>query len=57
MYMVCSVTILKYDSIIRNFVMIDSSIWGHNTIINRNVSIDSNVLVGHDVFISENVKN
>ncbi|MDB4834353.1 hypothetical protein OAH80_04585 [Acidimicrobiia bacterium] len=44
------------NSIIRNFVMIDSSIWGHNTIINRNVSIDSNVLVGHDVFISENVK-
>ena len=43
------------NSIIRNFVNIDSSIWGHNTILSKNVAIDSNVLVGHDVFVSENV--
>ena len=43
------------NCIIRNFVNIDSSVWGQNTTISQNVSIDSNVLIGHDVNLSENV--
>ena len=43
------------NCIIRNFVNIDSSVLGSEYEISQNVSIDSNVLIGHDVNLSENV--
>ena len=40
----------------KDFANIDSSIWGQNTVIENNVAIDSNVLIGHDVHVSSGVK-